>query len=466
MTIPLRKRVLRMLMIGIFMAMLGCFCGCNKEPNPKMQTPPARIAVLLADMERDGNQIIQKEMERQSKKEHANLTFLDAGNDVKKQEEQIRKVADQDVRAVILQLVDASHGANIIKPLVEKNIKIVALEVLPKDTPVDAYIASNHTLAGQLMVDYITQAVQKKQGLQTEEGQNENKETEISSDAQSKSEETSKGIPPDLQLRNQGPARVILLTGSPQDTAAQEIASAVKDALQDNQWAFLGQEYTHPHIDEVEVSMHVQEALMAQDNGVDAVLATDSNLAMAAAEALQAAGLNHQVLTVGVGANQKASDGLLQGKHDAEVDTRPDLLGQYALDAALGLAQDGHWQYEDKTNNGTYEVPSRIIPVRLIQSKNMYLLKNRWEGIKNTQTKENQEQSGQAEASEQQQGGEQQSKGQGEGEQKKTTLKITTTDGKKTEIQIQGEIQKIESSAGGQEREGGEAQSGEGDTPQ
>jgi len=162
---------------------------------------------------------------------------------------------------------------------------------------------------------------------------------------------------------------------------------------------------------------------------------------MAAVDYLKAGGYEKSVLTVGLGADERSSKALVAGEHDAEIDVRPEMLGQFSLEAAKELAQNGTWQYSTRAVNGDYSVPTRIVPVRLVTAKNSFLLQERWKDLKKEQ--QGGQQGGQGQGSEQQQsqqhsqGGEQQSQqngGQNQGgqqsQQDKTMLRITTQDGK------------------------------------
>jgi hypothetical protein len=254
----------------------------------------------------------------------------------------------------------------------------------------------------------------------------------------------------------------VLLSGDPRDTASREIAASARKTLGESSEVSLISQETVREGDPSLVAGILQRVLVENGNNIQAVLATESRLAMAAVEVLKGAGINNRVLTAGVGADQKASKGLAGGEHDAEVDTRPDLLGQYALDAAIDLAKQGRWQYDGQSDSGTYSVPSRITPVRLIQSDNIYLLEQRWGGIKGEGGGgQGGGGGGGSEGGSGGGGGDQGSGGSGGnegstggqqgGSGKKTTLRITTQEGKTIEVQIDGEIKKIESEGEGQQ---------------
>jgi ABC-type sugar transport system substrate-binding protein len=474
-----------------------CLTGCGGgKSQQKPVAQPLKMAVCVADMERDGNKIIKKVMEERKKKEQLDITWLDAKNDPALQSEQIKKLAQQKIKAVVLQVVDPAAGPQLLKSLAEKNIKAVALEALPADAPVDAYVASNHSLAGRLMAEYVINLVRKKNGvpLAQEEpgtagesrqqgagggggqggGQQQSSGGQGSGGGGGSQPGGGAAMPPESQLQGNSPASVVLLAGDPDDPASGEIAAAARAVLQESQWARLAGEYQHLHGDPALVPFNMQQALASAGNSIDAVLATDSRLALAAVDVLKAAGLNNRVLTVGVGADEKASQALASGEHDAEVDTRPDLLGQYALDAAVGLARDEHWQYDGQSTSGSYSVPSRIIPVRLVQPENIYLLNQRWSGLQGGGNKQNtsageqggSDSGGGRQEGDGQEGGQQGSQqGSQQGAQgQKTKLKVTTMDGKTVEVEIDGQVKKIESTGGGQgqQSQGGQGQQGGG----
>lgn len=499
-------------LIALFFLITAWGCG-NREAARKPYTPPLKIAVSLADMGRDGNKIIKSVMESRMKKDNVEITWLDAKNDQAEQEKQLEQLVQKKVKAVVFQPVNPVTGPDMMRRLVEKNIKVVALETLPVDVPVEAYVASDHNLAGWLLARFAIRSARKSAGLpvspdsadyggggggqqgsqggnQGGRGQGQQGQSggggqqqgsggqQQGSGGQQQGGQTGGGqspavLPPEIQLTGKLPVGVLLLSGDPNDPAARQIAAAARAAMQGRSEVRLAAEEAVPQNEPALVPQILQRVMVEEGKGIQAILAVDSALAMAAVNALKMSGMNNRVLTAGVGADERASMALVRGEHDAEVDTRPDLLGQYALDAAIALSRDGRWQYDGQSANGSYSVPSRITPVRLIESGNVYLLEQRWGGIKGS--KEGQQGGEQGggqgggsggsggQQSPGQQGGGQgggQSGGQG-GQGQKSMLRITTQDGKTMEVQIDGEIKKIESMGGGQGGEQGGGQQGQ-----
>ncbi|MDQ0285127.1 ABC-type sugar transport system substrate-binding protein [Desulfofundulus luciae] len=451
--------------LPVFLAALLMLTGCPGRGEEQQITPQLRIAVSLADMQRDGNQIIKQVMNRRRREEKVVITWLDAKNDPVQQEKQLQQLAGRRVKAVVLQAVDPAGAPRLVRQLVQNNIKVVALETLPTNTPVDAYVASDHARAGELQARFIDEALRQAAGMPAGPGTSSGGQGRGGGQGDQASGSQGQGAAqmtmPGRQLPSRRPLNVMILAGDPRDNVTREVMAAARKALEANPQVRVVEEARQPGNQPAMASLAVQQALAKFNNKIDIILASDSRLAIAAVEVLKAAGLNNRVLTVGVGADREASRALLAGEHDAEVDTRPDLLGQYALDAAVGLAKTGHWQYDTRVTSGDYSIPARIVPVRLIQSANAYLLQERWGkevvhkqgGTRSqgeSQTGGSDQSGGSSEQDSQQaQGGDQGGQAGGGKQKPRTTLRITTREGKTVEVQIQGEVERIESMEGG-----------------
>lgn len=450
----------RLVILSVSVLILLFLAGCPERGQRKPVTLPTKIAVSLADMSRDGNRIIKKIMQERRKKEQLDITFMDAKNDPAEQEKHIDKMIQDKVKAAVIQFVDPASAPRLVQKLKQENIKVVALENLPVNTPVDGYIASNHTRAGELQVRFVQEALtlasqgggQGGQGGGQQGGQQG--QPGGRQQGQQDPAQVTRAIDPALafQLPRSRPLKVLILQGDNKDRAAREITAANVQAVKANPDLSLLMVQDHPRWDPALATATLSQ-LTASGKQPDVVLANDSSLAMAAVQFLKQAGMDKKVITVGVGADKKASQAVMSGEHDGEVDPMPEMLGQYALDAAGALAKEGHWQFDRYVQNGDYDVPAKIIPARLIGRNNIYLLQDRWKGLKKQQ--EQQQRGGGQQGGgqqDQQAGGQQGQQGQGG-----TTLKITTQEGKVMEVKIDGTIKKIESvEERGKEQGGGQ----------
>ena len=452
----------------------GCPGGGGGEQKPTPQEGP-KIGVSLADMERDGNRTIKQVMDKAKKQDNARITWLDAQGNLSEQQMHIQQMIDEEVDVVILQVTDPAAAPDMVRTLAQNNIKVIALETLPINTPVDGYITSDHSRTGTLQVWFLQQMMegageQMRQGTvvlepkmpprqgqkqQGQQGQQQDQQQELIIPSK---QQTAVGL-------QDGPLRVVVLQGDGDDQMARGITGAVNSGLQAMDNVEVVAVAPHPRWDD-NLARATMQQLLAAGTRIDAVLANDSNLAMAAVEVLKQYGMERRVITVGVGVDDRALQGMITGEHDAEVDNRPDMLALLAYESAVNMAKGRTFQYDTRINNGNYTVPTKVVPPRLIYQDNLYLLQERIDQLEQQQQQQQGQQQGQQQEQQQnqqgqgqQQQGQQQQGQQQQQQQEMTTLRITTTDGKVVEVQIDGEVQQIQSQQAGQQQ-GGEQQQG------
>ncbi|GAB6181429.1 hypothetical protein JCM14036_27480 [Desulfotomaculum defluvii] len=428
------KQLILLLVILSFVFISGC-PGQEAQPKPEPQQK-IKIGISLASMEFDGNKTIKKFMQERAKKEKVSLTWMDAKMDSSQQEKDIDKLIQEKVQAIILQTVDPKEGTQLVDKIVQAKIKVIGLETLPYNAPLDGYVAADHIRAGELQGQFILNEINKT------------------------SEQAKQSF------------KILMLKGDPMDPVSQMIIDGARQVLEQSKKIEQITVKEHPEGDPEMAQMTVMNTL--QEGSIDAIIATDDRMAESAFKALKSENKDKMVLTIGVGADQKTSEALVKGDHDAEIDIMPEQLANFALDAALDLAQKGNWNNDTIIQNGNFDIPAKIIPVRLIDKEQSHLLEARWGNLKKEEEKPQEGQSGQQQGQEQQQGssGEEsgQSGGQGSGSQggsqgeksKKSKLKIVTQDGKVMEVEVDGEIQKIEQDSGGQQGQEGQGQQGQG----
>lgn len=486
-----RGHICALIAVAGLLLLTVILAGCGSKPQQKPAEKPVKIAFALADQNRDGSKTIKKVVDEQKKQAKADVTWLDAKNDPAQQQKQLDGLANKKIKAVVLQPVDPGTAQSMVEKLTRSGIKVVALENLPVNTPVEGYVASDHAMVGRLQARFVIEALRR--AAETQSGFSPPPTGTIIRPGEAGSVSSQGGQPSGsagqglvsgavdyrvvAQLPKERPLKVVILQGDLNDQVARDITAANQAALQGEKDISIVQVFEHPRWDPSSVAANLAE-VMNREGRIDVVLANDSTLAMAAVDFLKTGGYDKRILTVGAGADEKASQALVSGEHDAEVDLQPEMLGRFALEAAVGLAKTGYWQYGEKVNNGDYSVPARIVPVRLITAKNAYLLEERWKGLKKAQgqgagqqqqSQGGKQDSGQGQSGQQGQQGGKSEQGQSQGSQQgKTMLRITTQDGKTMEVQIDGKVKKIESSdqqsgQGGQQgsQQGGGQSSGQ-----
>ncbi|MEW6063733.1 sugar ABC transporter substrate-binding protein [Desulforamulus profundi] len=448
------QRIRIVLLFTLFLFTLIFITGC---PGPESQQKPetgnrVKIGVSLASMEFDGNQSIKKFMQERSKKDKVQIIWTDAKMDPAQQEKDVDKLIKQKVKTIVLQTVDPQEGAKLVDKIIQAKIKVVGLETLPFNAPLDGYVASDHVRTGELEGRFVLNQMNGQAGGQQQGGQGQGGGQQQGGQGQGGQGGGQQNQQQSLAAKNN--VKVLILKGDPYDPVSELIASAAQSVLKQSKNIEEIKIIEHPKGDPEMAQMTVQNAL--KNGTVDAILATDGRMANAAVSVLRSEGLENRVVTVGVGADQKNSQSLAAGQHDAEIDIMPEMLANFTLEAALDLANKGVWNNDTRVQNGNFDIPAKIVPVRLIDISQVHLLKARWGNLQQQQQQQQQQgQQGnqqQGSSSGGQSGGGSGQGGQGQGQQgQKTRLRIVTQDGKVMEVEVDGEIQKIEQADGGQQ---------------
>lgn len=288
-----------MLIAMLILTVLLAGCGGEKKPTPSAKKIIS-IGVSVTDMQRNGNQTIKKLLEQEAKKDGAKLTWRDAQGDPAQQKKQIQKLIDAKVQVAIIQTSDPSEGAQLIDTLATNNIKVIALESLPGNTPVDAYLTSDHHRTGNLQAHYLKTLIQQAQ-QHIQQG-----EVLVIPQSQGGKEQQAMTIPAAQQLavnmQADRPVRVVILQGDPSDQMAVAITEAVTSGLAELANVEVVLTQAHPRWDK-ELAFATVEQVAKDNGGCDVVLANDSSLAMAAVEALKQSSQDRRVITVGAGAD-------------------------------------------------------------------------------------------------------------------------------------------------------------------
>ncbi len=114
---------------------------------------------------------------------------------------------------------------------------------------------------------------------------------------------------------------------------------------------------------------------------IQAVIAVDSILALGGVQGVQLHGLADQIVTVGVGAGEKACHQIILKQHDAEVDLMPYERGLEALKAAVSALNDDSFSYDAQLSNGEILTRTKFGPMRLITTANHLLLERMWPSL-------------------------------------------------------------------------------------
>lgn len=282
-----------------------------------------------------------------------------ADHDVKLQNDQIENMVSQGAQAIIVVAEDGDSAATAVENAAAEGVLVIAYDRLIKSTDIAAYVSFNNVAVGNQQALGVMTAVDIEGGMWTEEN----------------------------------PLKLVMLGGSPTDNNAilfrqgqmeivqpyvdQGIIEIVADQWVDN-WDALN-------------ALNVMDNILtAQNNEIDAVVASNDGTALGALEAMSAQGLAGVVPISGQDATAPGCNSIVKGELTVSIlkdirDLTPlaiDLVDQLLKGEEVALEVKGEpvelaeYTLAELTNNPDLEgtVMAAFLPVQQVNVDNVYEL--------------------------------------------------------------------------------------------
>ena len=293
-----------------------------------------------------GEQVL---MEKLLKDKGYDVVWQEANHDVKLQNDQIDNMVTQGVKALIVIAEDGDAAVTSVDKAAKAGVKVIAYDRLIKSTNISAYISFNNTEVGRQEALGVMKALNFDGGKWTKDN----------------------------------PAKVMMMGGSPTDNNAilvrQGQMEVVQPYIDKGQVKIVADQWV-PNWDAAEALKIMENVLTAQNNKIDAVVASNDGTALGALQALKAQKLAGIVPISGQDATADGCNSIVKGEQTVSVykDTR--LLSPLAVDLTdkflKGQSDPNLKQYtmaeltNDKSKTGN--VMAYFLPVVQITKDNVY----------------------------------------------------------------------------------------------
>jgi D-xylose transport system substrate-binding protein len=252
-------------------------------------------------------------------------------NDAAKQVAQCENLISQGIKVLILAPHDASSASVIVDKATKAGIKVISYDRLVTDSAADyIYLSFDNVKVGELQGEFITKAVPK--------------------------------------------GTYIVLAGSPTDNNAklfrQGAMKFIKPAVDKGDIKIAMDQFVKDW-QPSEAQKLCEQALTANQNKVDAVLAPNDGTAGGCIQALAAQGLAGKVPITGQDAELSGAIRIVRGTQSMTIfkDTR--LLGKKAIEVAVQLAEGKPVETNAAVNNGKKDVPSVLLTPYVVDKANL-----------------------------------------------------------------------------------------------
>jgi len=289
-----------------------------------------RIGVALPT-QRDERWVRDAETMREfAKKNKIDLRMQISDNDAAKQMSQCENLLAQGIDILIIAPHDATSAAEIVDEAHKEGIKVISYDRLVLDTDVDLYISFDNFQVGVLQGKYLTNLAPK--------------------------------------------GNYIVLGGAPTDNNAKMFKggamSVIKPLADKGDIKIVMDQWVADWQPTVAMNL-VQNALTANNNKIDGVLAPNDNTAGGVIQALAQAGLAGKVPVTGMDAEVTAAQRVVKGTQSMTVfkDTR--LLAETALKAAIKMVNGQDPGATSKVNNNKMDVLSILLTPVVVDKNNL-----------------------------------------------------------------------------------------------
>lgn len=274
----------------------------------------------------------RKVMEEEAKKQGIDLRVQVTDNDAAKQVAQCENLLSQGIQVLILAPHDASSASVIVDRAVKAGVKVISYDRLVTDSPHDYhYLSFDNVKVGELQGEFITRQVPK--------------------------------------------GAYVVLAGSPTDNNAKlfrEGAMKFVRPLADRGDIRIVMDQFVKDWQPAEAQKLVEQALTANGNRIDAVLAPNDGTAGGAIQALAAQGLAGKVPITGQDAELAAAIRIVRGTQSMTIfkDTRA--LGKRAIEMAVALAKGQPIETQGRVvHNNKKDVPSVLLTPEVVTRDNL-----------------------------------------------------------------------------------------------
>lgn len=397
--------------MSLVLTLSGCrwIGGSQGSSEQKPSPPPPSIGVTVVT---DGYQEIwqpfKKELQRLAEEKKVRLIWKEAAG-VAEQEKQFEELLKQKPGAILAFMPEAEIAKRIAQKAEEKDIRLLAVGMLPHDAPLDGFVGPDLKEVGRQQGEFVAEKL-----------------TEVST------------------------GKVLILMTEAGNELEQQLLEGNREGLG-----------KHGRLQIIEKDMPDTDIprrlnqFWEELGQLEAVITHDTKTTKAVLVSL--AGQSFDPVSIGMGAAKETVEFIAAGHHQAEVDLEPEAMARFAFDAAVKLANSGEWDYESWVDSGAYRVPVLYTPSRVITKDNVSILKSRHGTIK-PQAPDGQVDGG---ASGGQQNSQNSSQGQEQGKQG-AKIKVKLKEGQELEFMVPGEVQSIELEGGGKGEQQGEQKGGQG----
>ena len=292
MTSKRKTLIANILAIFIISAMLfGCTGGANTAAPADSQSSAEKTLIGLSFSDfaverwKPESELLKKLLEEKGYE----VVIQEANHDVKLQNDQIDNMVAQGAKGLIIVAEDGAAAVTSVDKAADAGVKVLAYDRLIKSAKISAYLSFDNVEVGR----------QEALGVMT-----------------------ALGLPGSTEWTADNPAKVVMSGGSPTDNNAVLVRQGQMEVVQpyiDSGVITVVADQWVSNWDEAEALKMMENILTAQNNEIDAVVASNDGTALGELQALKAQGLAGVVPISGQDATADGCNSIVKGEQTVTV---------------------------------------------------------------------------------------------------------------------------------------------------
>ena len=258
------------------------------------------------------------------------VLYQNADGDVARQQQQFNSVITQGAKAIVIDAVDSTAAASLVKQAQGQGIKVIAYDRPIPSTPADYYVSFNNEEIGKSIAQSLVQHLK------------------------------AQGVSPG------GAAGLLEINGSPTDAAAGLIKKGVHEGLENSGYKTLA-EYDTPEWAPPKAQQWASGQISRFGKKIVGVVAANDGTAGGTIAAFKAAGVSPVPLVTGNDATIAGLQLIIAGDQYNTISKPSEIVASAAADVVAGLL-DGQTPKSDSTLFGT---PSRLFTPAVVTAGNL-----------------------------------------------------------------------------------------------
>jgi len=324
--------MLSVLLLILVMAACGQDAGNNASTNSKSDETKTeasndklKIGLSVSDLTLERWQHDRDFFVEKAEELGAEVLVQSANGDEAKQLSQIQNMLSQDIDALVIIAINSDALSTVVDQAKQEGIPVLAYDRLINGTDIDAYVSFDNVRVGEMQAEYLVEKVPT--------------------------------------------GKYFLMGGSPTDNNAKMFREGQMNIIQPlvdkGEIEIVGDQWAK-NWDANEALKIMENALTANNNDIDAVVASNDSTAGGAIQALEAQGLAGKVVISGQDADLAAVQRIAEGTQTMTVYKPIKAIATKSAEVAVQLAKGEKVISDSTVNNGKMDVPFiKLDPIKV-----------------------------------------------------------------------------------------------------